>query len=253
MSLCAVNTFEYMVQAGDTLWLLAKRFRTTVQAIRSANPAIYGDRLYVGQTICIPQKYAPGQTSGPFSTRQTRLTELMLNNQLRMLWEQHVFWTRLAILGIAFDLPDAQLTSERLLRNPGDFALVLKQFYGEAIATEFAGLFTAHLTIAAELVTAAKAGNSAAADDAEKRWYANADQIAAFLSGINPYWSEQEWRKMMYDHLGLTKTEAVEILTGKYADSISTFDKIEQEALLMADMMTRGIVRQFPRGFRSPR
>jgi LysM repeat protein len=246
MSPCTADSFVYTVQPGDTLWLLAKRFHTTIQAIISANSFLYGDQLLVGQTICIPQNYAPAQTFKPFCFRQTKMTGQMLNNHLRMLWEQHVYWTRLVILGIAFDLPDVQLTSERLLRNPSDFEVVLKLFYGGELAAKFAELFTAHLTIAAELVKAAKAGNHAAAADAEKRWYTNADQIAAFLAGINPYWSQQEWKKMLYDHLEMTKMEAVEILTSKYADSIHTFDNIEREALLMADLIAQGIIRQFP-------
>jgi hypothetical protein len=98
-------------------------------------------------------------------------------------------------------------------------------------------------------VKAVKAGNSTAAADAEKRWYANADQIAAFLGSINPYWSAEEWRNMLYNHLAMTKAEAVDILTGKYEDSIRVFDDIEQEALAMADMMTQGLMGQFPQHF----
>lgn len=166
-----------------------------------------------------------------------------------MLWEQHVYWTRIVILSMAFDLPDTELVTNRLLRNPKDFEVALSPFYGETIAAKFAELFTSHLIIAAELVKAAKINNSAAAANAEKRWYANADQIAAFLGSINPYWSAQEWQKMLYDHLAMTKNEAVEILTGNYSNSITMFEKIEKQALAMADMMTLGILRQFPQYF----
>ncbi|MEA4973339.1 MAG: acetylglutamate kinase [Candidatus Metalachnospira sp.] len=140
--------------------------------------------------------------------------------------------------------------TNRLLRNPKDFEAALIPYYGEDIAAEFAELLTSHLTIAAELIKAAIANDSAAVDDAERQWYTNADQIAAFLSSINPYWSEQEWQKMLYDHLAMTKTEAVDILTQKYSDSINEFENIEQQALAMADMMTQGIVKQFPQYFR---
>ena len=204
------------------------------------------NNLYIGQIICIPQEYAavPGQPS-PAGSR----AEETLSNHMRLLWEQHVYWTRMVILSIAFGLPDADSVTSRLLHNPKDFEAVFKTFYGEEIAAKFAELFTNHLTIAAELVKAAKDNNSAAAADAEKRWYANADQIAAFLSSINPYWSAQEWQKMLYDHLAMTKAEAVDILTQKYSDSIAMFENIEREALTMADIMTMGIVRQFPRNF----
>lgn len=51
---------------------------------------------------------------------------------------------------------------------------------------------------------------------------------------------------MLYKHLAMTKDEAVNILTGKYLESINGYDKIEEQALVMADMMTNGIINQFP-------
>ena len=168
-----------------------------------------------------------------------------LKNHLRLLWEQHVYWTRLAIVSIVFDLPDAGPVTNRLLRNAKDFEAALKPLYGDKAASRFADIFTSHLVIASQLVKAAKAGDNKAAADAEKRWYSNADEIAAFLGSINPYWSETEWRKMLYEHLALTKSEAVEMLTQKYTESIATFDRIEKQALEMADVMSSGIIRQF--------
>lgn len=190
-------------------------------------------------------KAAGQQWHGGFSVRERELS-----NCLRMLWEQHVFWTRLVISGIAFASPDVACTTERLLRNPKDFEAALRIFYGERLAAEFAELLTCHLTIAGDLFKAAKACNNAAVSEAEKCWYANADQIAAFLARINPCWTKTEWQKMFYSHLAMTKTEAMEMLTGKYADSICTFDTIEREALVMADCMTQGIVQQFSNYFR---
>jgi hypothetical protein len=177
------------------------------------------------------------------------MAEQTLSNHMRLLWEQHIYWTRLVILSMAFDLPETELAINRLLQNPKDFEAVFKPLYGQDIAAKFAELFTTHLTIAAELIKAAKAGDSTAASDAEKRWYTNADQISSFLGSINPHWSAQEWQRMLYNHLEMTKNEAVDILTQKYADSIIIVENIEQEALKMADMMTQGIVRQFPHYF----
>lgn len=241
------GTQPYIIQDGDSLWRIAHRNHTTIQSIMAVNSGIDVNNMYIGQSISIPL----GDCSyrAPAQEMCISLTEQVLSNHIRMLWEQHVYWTRMVILGIAFDLPDLDLVTDRLLRNPKDFEEALRPFYGDVIAGRFADLFTNHLTIASELVKAAKAGDSGAADDAEKRWYDNANQIANFLGSINPYWSEQEWQKMLYDHLAMTKTEAVDILTGNYADSIDIFDNIEQQALEMADLMTQGIVRQFSQYF----
>lgn len=175
--------------------------------------------------------------------------EAELNQTFRTLWEQHVAWTRMLIISIAADLPDQAPVTERLLRNPPDMAAVFRRYYGDKIASQFSSLFRDHLVIAAQLVKAAKAGNSRAAAEAEKRWYANADDIAAFLSSINPNWPKPVLTKMLYDHLHMTKEEAVLRLSHKFKSDIETFDRIEKQALEMADAFTDGIVKQFPHLF----
>lgn len=185
--------------------------------------------------------------SGDFSDGNCCLSEALvhLRECFRMLWEQHIYWTRMVIQGIAFDLPNSEQTTNRLLRNAPDFARVFCRFYGNEIASEFERLITEHLTVAAELVKAAKAGNERAAADAERRWYANAEEIACFLSHINPYWSARRMRNMWFEHLSLTKDEAVAELTGDYTTSIKKFNQIEKLALTMADDFANGITCQF--------
>ena len=106
-------------------------------------------------------------------------------------------------------------------------------------------MLTEHLVVAADLVRAAKAGDNIAAAEAERLWYANADAIAAFLGSINPYWSEQQWRMLLHEHLALVKAEAVDMLTGQYEAGIAVYDQIEIQALGMADVMAAGIIKQF--------
>lgn len=172
--------------------------------------------------------------------------EVGLMNSMRMLWEQHVAWTRMTIISIAHNLPDLDFTLKRLLRNPKDFEALLRHFYGEEKARQFAVLLKAHLVIAGDLVKAAKAGDSRAAARLEADWYKNADEIAAFLHSINPYWSEEEFKTMLHKHLALVKDEAVARLSGRYARDIAVYDENEQQVLDMADAMTAGIVEQFP-------
>lgn len=169
-------------------------------------------------------------------------TAVHLRDCFRLLWEQHVYWTRMVIMGIVLNLPDLEVTTARLLRNAPDFAKLFCRFFGNEIASEFSRLLTDHLVIAAELVTAAKAGNSSVAADAEKRWYANANDIVCFLNHINPFWSANHMRKMWYKHLALTKGEAAAMINKDYTKSIEIFNQIEKEALMMADNFSDGII-----------
>lgn len=172
-------------------------------------------------------------------------SELALHDTWRLLWEQHVAWTRMTIISAANNLPDLQAVAARLLQNATDMGTALMPYYGYSIAAGFSNLIRDHLLIAINLVSAAKRGDSAEAAKAEKQWYANADDIAMFMSSINPYWPQQAVRDMLYEHLALTKAEAVAILSGEYVKSIGLYDQIERQALGMADIMSSGIARQF--------
>lgn len=67
------------------------------------------------------------------SVRNYRISknENFLKGYMRSLWEQHVAWTRLAIISIVFHLPDVNVTVKRLLQNATHMGLSLEPFYGE--------------------------------------------------------------------------------------------------------------------------
>lgn len=163
----------------------------------------------------------------------------------RLLWLEHVNWTRMTIISIVFGLPDLPFVQKRLLQNATDLGNCLRPFYGDQIADRYAELIKEHLVIAAELVTAAVNGDAATAEAKEKEWYRNADDIVMFLSSINPCLNKEELRKMFYTHLSLTKDEAVTMIQKNYQKDIEIFDEIEAEALAMSDMIASAIVMQF--------
>lgn len=100
--------------------------------------------------------------------------------------------------------------------------------------------------LAAQLIKEVKAGDNAAAAATERRWYANGDEIAAFLSSINPHWSREEMARMWREYLDLVKAQAVVRLNRDYTAEIAFYDRGEQLLLEMADEFTAGMIRQLP-------
>jgi hypothetical protein len=171
-----------------------------------------------------------------------------LGKVMRKLWEDHITWTRLFIVSFAAGLPDLNPTTQRLLRNQTDIGNAIKPFYGQAAGTRLTSLLRQHILGAAALLEAAKAGNSAKVAEARSAWYANADEIATFLHSANPnHWPLGDMKQMMRRHLDLTLAEAVAHLQGKYTQDIAAYDRVRDEILNMSDMLTAGIVAQFPR------
>jgi len=168
-----------------------------------------------------------------------------LINTFSQLWSEHTMWTRSFIISTASELGDLPNVTKRLMRNPSDFANALKKYYGDEKANKFAALLKEHLSIAGDLVNAAKAGDTTTVDEKRKQWYANANEIAAFLASINPYWSQNEWKLMLHDHLKMTEDEATLRLSSKYAKDVALYEPILNQAMMMADYMANGIRKQF--------
>jgi hypothetical protein len=172
-------------------------------------------------------------------------------NDMRKLWEDHITWTRLAIIDIADSRPETDATVQRLLQNQTDIGDAIKPYYGDAAGTQLTALLHDHITIAAELVTAAKAGDTAATNDARARWYANANDIAAFLNAANPQqWPLDHMQQMMREHLDLTLAEAVAHITGDFPADVAAYDSVHVAILNMADMLSLGVIDQFPKQFK---
>jgi hypothetical protein len=174
-----------------------------------------------------------------------------LKTNMRQLWEEHVTWTRNVILCLVDDLPGTDQAVKRLLQNQVDIGNAIKPYYGEDAGKKLTELLTPHITISAEVVKAAKAGNTVDLDEANKKWYANADAISEFLSKANPHWELTDLKVMMHDHLKLTTDEATQRINKDYVADVVAFDKVHLEILKMSDMLSDGIVKQFPAKFKS--
>ena len=184
--------------------------------------------------------------SRAFTARQAAF-----HDQMRKLWEDHVTWTRLAIVSFAEGSRGFDATARRLLRNQRDIGNAIKPFYGKAAGNRLTGLLDEHITTAVELLQAARAGDQAKVTAASRRWYANSNHIADFLAAANPrFWPRHAMRSAMRTHLDQTLAEAQHELTGHYAASVADYNAVHAHILEMADTLSNGILRSFPGHFR---
>ena len=187
------------------------------------------------------------------ATPATALTarQLAFHDAMRKLWEDHITWTRLAIVSFAAGLPDLQATEARLLANQVDIGNAIKPYYGRTAGNRLTALLKDHILGAVALLQAAKAGDQAQIAKASTAWYVNANQIADFLNRANPrQWSRKAMRSMMKTHLDQTLAEAQHRLQGNFGADIRDYDAVHRHILEMADMLSDGIIRQFPKRFR---
>ena len=199
---------------------------------------------------------APGflraQTSKVAVAKESPATQsaVELRMAMRELWEAHVMYTRNYIISAVANLDDVGAIAGRLLKNQDDIGAAIKPMYGDAAGNKLAALLKDHITIAVDVVKAAKAGADADLAQADKRWHANADELAAFLSGANPNWTKKELTEMLYRHLELTTGEVVARLKKDWAADIAAYDQGDAHMLMFADVLTKGIIKQFSDKFK---
>ena len=179
-----------------------------------------------------------------------RPAQVAFHDQMRKLWEDHVTWTRLAIVTFADGSAGFDATATRLLQNQTDIGNAIVPFYGAAAGQELSTLLHTHITLAVALLEDVKSGNTTALAKDKASWYDNANQIADFLSAANPRsWPDAVIRKFMKVHLDETLTEAADELSGNYTASVADYEAVVLHMLAFANLLSSGIMHQFPNRF----
>jgi hypothetical protein len=201
----------------------------------------------------------PAQGDTPQALPVLTQSALNFHDAMRKLWEDHITWTRNVIISFEVNvpksretLPDLSAALDRLFQNQVDIGNAIKPYYGNEMGEKLTALLHDHIAIAGEILQAVKVGDSAAYADANARWYANAHDIAVFLSETldPPIGSLAEMDDMMKDHLDSTTEEVVARLTGDWTGDVAAYDKVHAQALQMADMLSNSIIANFPAKFR---
>lgn len=234
----------HTIKPGDTLYNLAIMYGTTVQEIINTNVALDPYNLRIGQQIYI----YPRNNNSPYDY-WVSINEVNLLSDMNLVWIEHILWTRLLLISIAESLNDLEATKARLLQNPKDTANVFKKYYGSTVADTIEKLLTEHLVIGANLITALKNKNEKLADQLNKSWYKNADDMADAFSSINPFYRKEDMRNILYEHLKLTTDEVSARLKKDYTADIKAYDLVQKEILKMSKFFVDGIVKQFPNLF----
>jgi hypothetical protein len=205
--------------------------------------------------LAVSSNMAHAHGAAPHSEHASALVTssgVAFHDDMRKLWEDHITWTRLAIISLTSGSPDTNATVARLLRNQSDLGNAVKPFYGRAAGDKVTRLLREHILIAADVIAAAKAGDAAKLAAAQSRWVANADQIAGALHSLNPRsWPLARMKAEMHMHLKLTTDEAVARLRGDWNADVAAYDKVHRHILHMADLLSAGLIKQFPNRFHS--
>jgi hypothetical protein len=196
------------------------------------------------------ESHAAGEHAHGASVPVRTAKAVAFHDAMRALWEAHGAWTHMVIVSFVGNLPNLPAEEQVLLHNQVDIGHAVKPYYGKAAGNQLTKLLKAHILGAVNVLVAAKSGNKNKLAKAEADWFANGRQIADFLHAADPrFLSRGAARKMMNIHLNQVIQQGVDELKGNYAGDARAFAPYIRHILDMADMISAGIIRQFPGKF----
>jgi hypothetical protein len=176
--------------------------------------------------------------------------ELNLKLAMRKLWEEHIAYTRNYITSALANTEDTATIAQRLLSNQNDIGNALKTYYGDAAGKRLTALLRQHVSIIIEIMKVASINNNESLNKANKRWHANAQEIAVFLNEVNPNWPTKNMAEILHEHLNLTAGQIVSRLKKDWIADIGCYDRGHDHIIMLADTLTDGIIKQFPDKFK---
>jgi len=165
------------------------------------------------------------------TTSSTAPSAVTLRPDMRKLWTDHTVWTRDYIIAAVGDQPDAPAAAKRLMRDQEDIGEAAANYYGKAAGDKLTSLLKERISIAVDLIKAAKAGDKAVQQQADSRWQKNAVDIADFLSKANPNWPKATLVDLMKTHLSTTTNEVVARLNKNWDEDVKAWDSCLQPHL----------------------
>lgn len=166
------------------------------------------------------------------------------------LWIDHVSWTRSFIVSDLSSLDDKDVVLQRLLKNQDEIGSSIKPYYGEEAGNKLSKLLREHIAIGGQVVDAAKNNNKDDLDKYNKSWYKNADEIADFLANANPNWSDSQLKDMLHKHLEFVTDQVIARIKKDWSADVESYDKGEEHMIKFANILTEGIIKQYPDKFK---
>jgi hypothetical protein len=171
------------------------------------------------------------------------MEQMNLIYNIRMFWFELVTWVRSFMLSRYRGVGDVNDVFNRLQQVPNDYVNNLKKFFGDNPAIDELQLeLNAYIDLIDDLISAQLSGDTDEINRITRLLYQNANDRAASVSKLNPYWQESEWRTRLYNNLRGTLDESVSFQTGDYARNLDIFRSLLDQAESTSGYFAQGLV-----------
>lgn len=160
---------------------------------------------------------------------------------IRMFWFELVTWIRNYMLSRYRGIGNPEKIYVRLRSIADEYVTVVKQIFGDKIAEDYIQLFYTYIELIDAFITAQMENNIDEINQATRLLYQNAEERAAFMASINPFWDQNEWRNRLYNNLQSTIEESTTLLAQDYSRNIDIFSRLLDQAESTGNYFTQGL------------
>jgi hypothetical protein len=168
----------------------------------------------------------------------------------RDLWVGHIFWVRHVVLNNATHNPEARDAADKeVVTNSQQIAHAMTPFYGDAASETLYRLLDVNYSAVKAYSEGTVAGDARRQEAALARLESNADDLADFLSHVNPYLQKDLVRGLIAAHSAHHILQINQCKEKEYAHLGATWPMMRQHVYVIADTLTTALVKQFPSKF----
>jgi hypothetical protein len=170
---------------------------------------------------------------------------------LRDLWLGHIFLIQHALVyNMSHDMAERDAADKQVLVNVRQIADTFTPYYGAARCEKLYALLASHYSAVKEYSEATNAGSKSREDIALASMASNADDIDGFFNDVNPnYLPKGTLRGLIAAHGAHHVLQINQYKKKEYAKLEETWSMMRQDVYVIADTLTKALVKQFPGRF----
>lgn len=171
---------------------------------------------------------------------------------MRKLWSDHIWYTFVVVNSFFHNPDQVPAVMDRLVENQKAIGKIVVPFYGKDAGDKLGDLLIEHIKLAVPVLEAAKDGDSTALKSAKKDWFKNAAEIADLLGNVNiENWLIDQIKSILEMHIKQTIGYSTALMKNNFQKAIKEYDAAFEHMMHLADIMSTGIIDQFPDKFKS--
>ncbi|MBR0598490.1 hypothetical protein [Sinanaerobacter chloroacetimidivorans] len=164
-----------------------------------------------------------------------------LENNFRLIMTRFAILSRAYISSVLTGLGDPSAIALKLFNLPSNMKFNIETAFGRTVGDEIIRLLSVNLIYLQNLVNAVSSNDTGLANENIKSLYQNTDYLAKYLSQINPYWNENQWKVLLYNYNKdlIDDIESQKVMG--FNNDLDIFDKLLLDALEIGKYFADGI------------